>query len=659
NSGTEQGANSGTEQGANSGTEQGANTTSSIELQGSSACNARSLELVLVAAGYLVVGLVAFWQAWSGGATHMITCGCFDQAQSAWYLAWTPFAIEHGHNPLLTTWINVPKGVNLMDNASTPLLGLVTSPITSVFGPIASWNVIALGAMSGSAFAAYLAFRKFAPWWPAAFVGGLAYGFGPYMAAQGPSHINLSIGLYPPIAMCLVYRILKCRRGNSWKWGAVLGAVSAAQLLISAEILATTIAIGGFCLVLTALLRTKQLRFWFRDAIGWVGRSILGAAAAFLAISAYPLWVAFYGPQAVTAGVAIHPEYLSANLLGFILPSGNQLFTTSATNSMVDPYFVGGFVAENATYIGLTMIAFLLVATVVYWRYLLVKVASIALVFAAFVSLGANLSIGTHRYGFPFMIYRLVRDMPLLQNALPVRFALYVDLFAGLILALSMNLLRDRLRNHSDNRINILSGTSNRGPESSSGNTRRKLMALAVPLGLALLVLLPQMPSIPFPMVDSKTPPFFTSSAVKSIPPGALVDIYPFPRDTAAEAMLWQAQSGMRFKMLGGFALVPGPDGKGQEDPKFPEVTEIWFGSAYWLAGPMPIYQSAINGIRTDLRIHHVEVVIVSKVGKDPQGARNLITASLGSPPFSKGGIWIWYDVPRLLTSSKQLKPRP
>lgn len=134
-----------------------------------------------------------------GGAGRTALCGgCADIALNSWFLAWTPFALLHGHDPLITTWVNYPHGANLMDNASIMLPGLLAAPVTLMFGPLASFNLLATLALAGSATAAFFTLRRFAPWRPAAFVGGLFYGFSPYMVNQGYAHINLTMVAIPP-----------------------------------------------------------------------------------------------------------------------------------------------------------------------------------------------------------------------------------------------------------------------------------------------------------------------------------------------------------------------------------------------------------------------------------------------------------------------------
>ena len=96
---------------------------------------------VLIA--YLAVSLAIWWHVWAGGhPSSTLTCGCGDTVQEAWFLNWLPWAIRHGHNPFLINLLFAHQGgVNALDNTTYLLPGALLSPITVIFGPIASANV--------------------------------------------------------------------------------------------------------------------------------------------------------------------------------------------------------------------------------------------------------------------------------------------------------------------------------------------------------------------------------------------------------------------------------------------------------------------------------------------------------------------------------------
>src|SRR5271166_3348371 len=68
---------------------------------------------VIAAAAYLLLACLAYWPVapLSGTHTVAIACArCSDHAQDVWFLSWTAFALLHGHNPLLSGYLMLPRG---------------------------------------------------------------------------------------------------------------------------------------------------------------------------------------------------------------------------------------------------------------------------------------------------------------------------------------------------------------------------------------------------------------------------------------------------------------------------------------------------------------------------------------------------------------------
>ncbi|MGC8463709.1 MAG: hypothetical protein ACP5P9_08590, partial [Acidimicrobiales bacterium] len=155
---------------------------------------------VLAIVVYAALAVVVFWHLWTSDPTQVSQPGG-DQFSNMWFLEWVPFAIAHGHNPFFSNFANYPFGVNLLTNTSALLLGLAASPITVVWGPVASFNVLLTLALPASATSGYFLARRFTTWRPAAFVAGLLYGFSPYEIAQSAGHLNLTFVVFPPLVL--------------------------------------------------------------------------------------------------------------------------------------------------------------------------------------------------------------------------------------------------------------------------------------------------------------------------------------------------------------------------------------------------------------------------------------------------------------------------
>src|ERR1700761_4196836 len=202
----------------------------------------------LTAVAVYLLGAVAVTSAaWRNPPTGWAG-SCCDQEQAIWYLGWTPHALAHGLNPLLTTQIGAPAGVNLMWSPSMPLLGLLGWLPAKIGGPIFGFNVLVVLGITLSGLTAWLAIRRWTGDGIGAVVGGAVYAFSPYVVSHAALHLNLSTAWVPPLFLLVVDEMLLTRRRPAWQSGAALGVLGVAQLLISEELLATSV-IAGLVLV--------------------------------------------------------------------------------------------------------------------------------------------------------------------------------------------------------------------------------------------------------------------------------------------------------------------------------------------------------------------------------------------------------------------------
>ncbi len=174
-----------------------------------------------VIAGYVLIGVAAFWPVFSNRSQHLFGTGG-DSILALWFLAWVPHSLANGLNPFFSHAIFVPTGVNLAQNTEAPFLGLITAPFALVFGPVARADLLMVLAMPTSATAAFVVLRKWQVWGPAAALGGLLYGFSPYAVGESLGHVVLVfVPLLPFIAMTVVS--IFQRRGSPKRLGIQLG----------------------------------------------------------------------------------------------------------------------------------------------------------------------------------------------------------------------------------------------------------------------------------------------------------------------------------------------------------------------------------------------------------------------------------------------------
>jgi hypothetical protein len=581
----------------------------------------------LVIASYLVLALVVYWSVWSSGVTTHLQLGG-DQFANVWFLRWTPFALLHGHNPLFSTYANYPFGVNLATNTSAPLLGVFGMPVTLLFGSIATFNVISTLALAGSATAGYAFARRWTSWRPSAWVAGLLYGFSPYMIGQASGHLNLTFVILPPLILLGLHEVVVRQEWSPRRAGVVLGLLVTAQFFVSSEILASTVIMGSVSMAAAALVGRRHIADLWRRAVegsAWAG----GVAGALLAV---PVWFAVKGPGSISGPIQLVPQAYRANLLGLVYP-GAFVWLAPFGLTRTSAVFATSRV-ENGSYLGITLVVTAMASVLLLWRRSsVVRVAALAGAVAWLLSLGGALVVrtapGAILTGIP-LPERIFTRLPLLSNTIPVRYSLYVSLFAGLVLALALDRLHQRIRDGGKTWLRTPAGS------------------VLVPGLLALVCLAPVIPSVPLPGVaDPRVPAYFSSPALERIAPDSVALLYPYPSSPTPQGQLWQAQSHLRFKMPGGYFLVPQPPGRtiaftptlGYDTDTLAARTLI----ALAAGTPPPETPALRTALIAQLRAWHVQTLLASTVGvaRPPQSVQ-FLTWLAGRPATPSGGLLVW-----------------
>jgi hypothetical protein len=554
----------------------------------------------------LVLAAVVFARNWASPASTSIGPGSGDGALFMWFLRWTPYALEHGLNPLFTTHLNVPDGVNVLWNTSLLLPGLLLAPITTSFGPVLTFNLLLVLGLALSAWCAALAFRRYVRSPVAALVGGLVYGFSPYMLAQSRGHLQLTLVFLVPPLLLVLDEILVRQRWRPLAAGAALGLLAACQIFIGEEVLAFTAIIGLALLLLLMLLFPRHVP-------GRVGHGLLAFAAAavvFAALTAWPLAFQLTGPQHVSGDLHV-AENAPTDLYGFVVPNRVQAIAPDAA-IRVSSRFPGNVTEVNG-YLGIPLMLIIVFTAVRWWRTPVVRVTALLLLVPLVLSMGARLHVGGHRTGIP-LPWAAIDSLPLLESAGPNRFMLLATLLAGLLLALFIDRVRDWA-------------------------TAPKLAALAM-VAVALLAIVP---SGPLGGVPVQVPGFFTGRDVRGIPNGSVALLAPFPSPRNASAMFWQAMADLRFRTPGGYFVGPDPSGKphyGSNPRRLSGVmAKIRSG---WQAPKLgPELRAELTG---DLAYWRVRTVVVGPMDRQATMVR-FFTALLGRRPSKVGGVWVWWDV--------------
>ncbi len=563
-----------------------------------------------IVVAYLVLAMLANWNAWTTGATRALQ-GSQDPKLDAWYMAWTPFAVTHGVNPLFSHWVNVPYGANYAANVAIPLLALVASPVTAIWGPVAGTNFIISLAFFASSIAGYCLVRHWTTWRPAAFVGGLLFGFSPYMVAEGTAHLHPMFVALVPFMFIVLDEILVRQRYSTRLLGILLGLLIVAQYFISSEVLASSAVLALAGVMLVALFNVGRVRPHVINALPALGIA-MGIAVVVLA---FPVWFTVRGPEHYT--LVIPSGHYQSDLLSAVLPTSNQLIAPTGATVISDQF--AGNLSENGAYLGIPLVLVMLVSVAVFRRSKVVVIAFLLALVAYVFSLGSPLLVGNDDTGLhlPGGIFHHLR---LLEGAVMARFAVYVFLFAALVLGVSME------------RVRRWTGWSNRW------------MGPVAAVGLSAAALAPLLPALPYAEVAVDTPSFFTTSAVDSVPEGSVAVVYPVTTPVNADSTLWQAMAAMRFKMPGAYALVPTP-GTGLSEWGSQTLTGNTL-NAVESGAPVPETAAIRSELLAQWRVWKVETIIVGPAPYET-AARQLVSWLVGRRPVQLHGVYVWYGVER------------
>jgi hypothetical protein len=556
---------------------------------------------------YLFGAVVVTLGAWRG-PTSGWAGSCCDQEQAIWYLGWTPHALAHGLDPFFTTQIGAPAGVNVMWSPSMPLLGILGWLPAKLGGPIFGFNVLVVVGIALSGLAAWLAIRRWSGDGLGPIIGGAVYAFSPYVVSHAALHLNLATAWVPPLLLIAIDEILVTRRRPPWQAGVALGILGAAQVLISEEVLATSVVAAGVLVgVMAVTLRDGQAR---HVALTRLVPACAAAIPTFLLLAGWPLAAQFFGPQRISRQVQ-DPTTFSTDLLNLVLPTRYQLIAPAWTTRMSNEF--SGFQHEATGYLGLPLLVLLVVVTVRRWDDLRVRVASVTGVLILVLSLGPWLHIGKAPLNIP-LPWLALGKLPLLKHALPGRFTVFAWLAVAVVVAI----------------VIVRATLLDRRPAA------RRLLAV----GASLILLLPA----PLGRAPFATPAFFRTWANHHIGADETVLVAPyFVNGGEAAPMVWAAEADYGLRMPEAYAYVPQPNGGTYSGPPQSQLTFTMFviqQRGAWLVARGEIRAQ----VAADLKDADVRHVIVGPT----QHWRQLLaffTDLFGRAPEIVDEVAIWRDI--------------
>ncbi len=346
-----------------------------------------------------------------------------------WSFKWVPWAITHGHFPLVSRAVfSTTGGINLAHNTFAPFGAIVLWPVTALLGPVFSYNLYVLSAPALDMVAAYYLLRFHLGRFPA-LVGSFLFTFSPvlYSASGGHPQVNhiwallFGIGL---VAHSCFTDAAGRRRRRAIGGGALIGL----QLYMGVEMIATAAVVFVSAVVLLVVIDDR-----FRGEVRERGRALVESlvlSVTTAVLIGMPFLVTFvFGPEKFFK-VHQFQDVNVADAANFVVPSPVSLFDGPGFRAVPKTLpFPGG---EWAAYLGVPLVLVLIFITVRKWSELssYFRFAVVGAWVGAVLSLGAELQVwgkNTH-IALPWAV--LVK-LPIIKSAIPTRIPIYTALAVG------------------------------------------------------------------------------------------------------------------------------------------------------------------------------------------------------------------------------------
>jgi hypothetical protein len=469
---------------------------------------------------YLALAVMLTANLWPDPAGLRVAGNPGDTNLYQWWFGWWLHSVGSFESPWTSYAMNWPQGVSLMANTSMAVPAFAFSWLFVTAGPLATYNVLTALAPAVSAWALYLCARRLGIRPIAAYAGGLVFGFSQAIVHSMVGH--LSMALVPLLPVVVLLNILAWRTSRPRLVGLTLGVVAFVQVMTGEEVLFQAGIATVVILVVVGISRPKAIL----PALPIAARTYGWALLVFVPLAAYPLYVQFLGPLKMH-GSPFWVDYFAADIAAFVNPT-ELVLRGPAPGSDAFP----GGITEHLAYLGWPLILICVATLVARWADVRVRAIGVGLAVTAVLSMGGTLWVRGQQTTLE-LPWAWLKELPVLEAALPSRFGLVTAFFAAAMLALAAELLL-----------------------ASDRTTITRPVALIAAVAL-LWTLCPQ----PLPVeAVNPIPGYFTAQA-RDLPERAKALIIPFPTPTQTEPLRWQTAAHYRYDAPGGYFIAPGGDG--------------------------------------------------------------------------------------------------
>jgi hypothetical protein len=536
--------------------------------------------------------------------------------------------LSHGYSLFYSTALFHPTGINLLSNTGVMVIGVALAPITWLFGPIATLNVAMTLAPVLSALAMFVLLRRWVTWTPAAFVGGLFYGFCPFiLQSLTEGQIHQGMLMFPPLIILCLDELLFRQRNRPGLVGVLLGLLVTLQFFVGTEILVMFAMIAVICLALIVLYWIRQpdrRRIQARHAM--IGLVVGGITAVLLLV--YPVWFALAGPAHLSGRVWPLPLPFDGNSLrDFIIPE----------RGAANPFFGANF---SRQYFGAGMLGVCGVGIIIWRRDRRLRLFAVGAALSLLLSLGESHTV--------LLPWQFLGNLPLLQNIFPSRFVIIAYLAFGVVLGLIVDHTYVAVATrHRQVRLELPVGASD------STDTRDSKWPAAMAAVIVSAVALLPMAAYLAPSIPVRTQPVVVPAWFRTVAPHLagrqVILVLPMPF-FLENPLTWQALDEMHYSLASGVGPEADPPRAGKEDGAETLLDEM---SSPFVTVPA-VKPRDILAVRQAIRDWGVTMVVIPddsnalsfewRVISVPVAVA-LMTLATGEQPIRQEHAWVWYGV--------------
>jgi len=468
---------------------------------------------------YLIVSYLLF--AFSIGlnlTTSYIGKSSHDQLQYIWTLYWWPYAISHHINPFVTTYIWHPYGTELsIVPTAIPGASFIAFPITLLFGPVASFNLLIIIGSALSAFFTFLITKYLTQSLKAGVVAGLLFGFSTYQFDQ-VVHLHMELTFLIPLIGYL-FVLFWDKKIHRIAFILLVGLCLALQYLFAIEVFVTlTLFIGISCIIFMLVCpeHVKKLLHF----------SLYLFCAYIVCILMLSPFIYFGLNNEIPTTPIYSTIRYSIDPLNFIIPTQATYIGANAFAQLSSTFL--GNINENSAYLGILALGIIIIYSIKYWHEKMTRVLFFTLLCFMILSLGPKLHIAG--YTTITLPEYYLNKLPVINQLLPDRLTVYVFFVASLLIGLWAGKNLTGLR---------------------AGKKALSLYSKYLLILFALILLFPNVRG-GTAHTDTNIPYFFTSGIYKNyIHRGDNVLFFPYAG--YGDSMLYQEYTNMYFNLAEGY----------------------------------------------------------------------------------------------------------